>query len=88
MTQLKLEIGRQYATALNERLQLEAIRPLQGGDIQLELLVISGAKAGQKVLRAGSSHGLRAVRNQRPICTCTAYRFPHHRGLGKCQQKP
>ena len=60
---------------------------MQDGDTQLELLVISGTLAGSYILRSGTNHGLRAVRNQRPVCVCTAYRFPHHRGLGKCQQK-
>lgn len=85
MPKLKLEVGRYYLGPDGERVKIEALYPLHEGELEVEVFQLSGIEAGKKFLY--HSKALRACRNQRPVCRCQAYDFPHHRGLGRCHSE-
>ena len=84
MTKLKLEVGRSYLIE-GWRGRLERIAPLSNGDVSLTFLMLSGDKAGTSLQVQRSSVTLRADQTT-PTCRCTAYHYPHHKGLGACKE--
>ena len=77
---LRLVIGRCYLLPDGVRVRLMHISPI--GD-SLEFFALSGPEAGQRVLYSHTI-SLRADNNTKLVCYCRAYRFPHHRGVGRC----
>lgn len=50
--------------------------------LAVEGVLLQGPEAGQKVLLQGVR--LRRDEGQRPVCSCRAYPYPHHKGKGSC----
>lgn len=85
-------LGRTYRMPNGAGLRLSSIHPHSGQGEEREVTVtyvlLNGPVSGQQKSAKWSyllEHGLKAD-SSKPTCRCLAYKFPHHRGLGRCKE--